>query len=121
MPVAPKPYLGLRVAPKKTDTTTKLLIDDCPEAYAAPSAVGTSPARGDLPNPEEQPPQLPGPAFAAGLRVGDELLRFANYVVTDLASFNAIVARHAKTGQQVPVQYKRGASIQTAVIVVGSK
>lgn len=47
--------------------------------------------------------EAPGPAAAAGLQSGDQLIRFAHYAVTDLPAFNAVIARHVKPGVQIPV------------------
>ena len=115
-----KPYIGLRVAGKKTGPkgreVSTLYVEECPETFT--TILGSS-AGGEAAT-------MPGPAYAAGLRVGDELVRFANYVVTDLANFNAVVARHARIGQSVPVQFRRYGegndhNLGTATVIVAGK
>lgn len=109
-----RPFLGLRVAvgppifPEKSRLPS-LMIAECCEAY---TPEGNSDA---LP--------LPGPAHAAGIRIGDLLFRFAGYAVTDLASFNAIVARHAKPGASIPVQVVDPSTkdIRSLTLVVGTR
>jgi WD40 repeat protein len=112
--VIPKPYVGFRVGMKKLShhAVPKLVVEECSETFMTAAATSTDAAA---------LVELPGPAYAAGLRVGDELMRFANYVVTDLASFNAIASRHVKIGQTIPVQFKREGTIDTAVVVVAAK
>ena len=61
------------------------------------------------------------PAFDAGLQVGDELLRFADVVVTDISSFNAVAARHVKVGARIAIKYRRSGHIHDAMITVSSK
>lgn len=59
-----------------------------------------------------------GPAALAGLQVGDQFVRFAHYAVTDLAAFNAVVARHVRPGAQLPVVVLRnGETISTQLKV----
>lgn len=65
--------------------------------------------------------QLVGPARAAGLRAGDELVRFAGYTVTDLAAFNAIVSRHVRPGVRLGVTVRRAAEELSMVIHVGTR
>lgn len=56
------------------------------------------------------------PAAKAGLQPGDVLVRFAGFVVTDLAAFNAVVARNVVVGATLPVEYRRdGVSQETSL------
>ncbi|CUF73254.1 WD40 repeat-containing protein, putative [Bodo saltans] len=90
-----KPFLGLRVAigpPQAPNSRVpSLVVAECNEAYSSFAADGSEST-------------MEGPAFVAGLRVGDIITRFAGYAVTDLAAFNAIVGRHCRPGAVVPVQ-----------------
>ncbi|RNF26488.1 uncharacterized protein Tco025E_01235 [Trypanosoma conorhini] len=101
-----RPYLGFRVAVGRDDTGhTTLTVHEVAESYLCASDGSTR----------------EGPAFASGLRAGDQLLRFAGYAVTELAAFNAVVARHVRPWAGIPVHFLRNGQIITATIVVGEK
>lgn len=96
-----------------------MVVEECPETFVV---GGDSPARQPPESDEAEAPLLAGPAFAAGLREGDELVRFAGYVVTDLLNFNAIVSRHVKIGAKVAVEFRRPGAKTTStgtIVVVG--
>lgn len=104
-----KPYLGFRVnvtrdshAARRTATT--ITIRDVAGLYV--NAEGA---------------EVDGPALAAGLQAGDQLVRFAGYAVTDLAAFNAIVSRHVHSGAELPVVVQRGEELLSTTIVVGTR
>lgn len=88
--------------------TPSLVVAECNESYS---------------RHDSEEDKIAGPAFVAGLRVGDILQRFAGYVVTDLQAFNTIVNRHARPGAVIPVQVLDGGSRETksVTIVVGSR
>ncbi|KAK7196482.1 WD domain, G-beta repeat [Novymonas esmeraldas] len=104
-----KPYLGFRVSVNRDAqalrrTTTTISIREVTPHYTnADGAV------------------VDAPAQVAGLQVGDQLVRFAGYAVTDLAAFNAVVARHVHTGAQLPVVVLRNGEQLHKSIVVGSR
>ncbi|RNF12193.1 hypothetical protein TraAM80_00474 [Trypanosoma rangeli] len=101
-----RPYLGFRVAVGRDDTQhTTLTVSEVAESYIC-ATDGTT---------------RQGPAFASGLRAGDQLLRFAGYAVTELAAFNVVVARHVRPWARIPVHFLRDSQIMTATIVVGEK
>ncbi|EKF31405.1 hypothetical protein MOQ_004761 [Trypanosoma cruzi marinkellei] len=101
-----RPYLGFRVAVNRDDAGhTTLTVHEVAESY-----VGA----GDGVTRE-------GPAFASGLRAGDQLVRFAGYAVTELAAFNAVVARHVRPHGTVPVVFSRNGQLMSSTIVVGEK
>jgi WD40 repeat protein len=104
---APKPFLGLRVAvgpPQAASSRVpSLVVAECNEVYLIASADGSEMS-------------MEGPAFAAGLRIGDIITRFAGYAVTDLAAFNAIVGRHCRPGAVVPVQVVSGESKESRLL-----
>ncbi|KEG06727.1 hypothetical protein DQ04_12541000 [Trypanosoma grayi] len=103
---ATRPYLGFRVAVGRDDAGhTTLTVHEVTESY-----VGSNSDVAQV-----------GPAFAAGLRAGDQLIRFAGYAVTELASFNAVVARHVRPSGSVPVVISRDGELMSATIVVGEK
>ncbi|KAH8620771.1 hypothetical protein ERJ75_000028100 [Trypanosoma vivax] len=103
---APRPYLGFRVAVGRDHSgRTTLTIHEVTEKYTY--------CDGDM--------ERVGPAFAAGLRTGDQLVRFAGYTVTELAAFNAVVARHVLPSASIPVVFSRNGELMTTYIVVGKR
>ncbi|KPA82655.1 hypothetical protein ABB37_02490 [Leptomonas pyrrhocoris] len=104
-----KPYLGFRVnvtrdAHTARRTATAITIRDVAEQYVNADGV-----------------EVDSPALVAGLQVGDQLIRFAGYAVTDLAAFNAVVSRHVHSGAELPVVVQRGEELLSTTIVVGTR
>ncbi|KAG5481170.1 hypothetical protein CUR178_06402 [Leishmania enriettii] len=102
-----KPYLGFRVnviRDAQTLRRTTISIREVTPQYV--NAEGED---------------VDGPAQVAGLQVGDQLVRFAGYAVTDLAAFNAVVSRHVHTGAALPVVILRNGEQLCKTIVVGSR
>ncbi|KAG5480524.1 hypothetical protein LSCM1_06227 [Leishmania martiniquensis] len=102
-----KPYLGFRVnviRDAQTLRRTTISIREVTPQYI--NAEGED---------------VDGPAQAAGLQIGDQLVRFAGYAVTDLAAFNAVVSRHVHTGAALPVVVLRNGEQLCKTIVVGSR
>ncbi|KPI90060.1 hypothetical protein ABL78_0813 [Leptomonas seymouri] len=104
-----KPYLGFRVnvardshTPRRTTTT--ITIRDVAAQYVNADGV-----------------EVDSPALVAGVQAGDQLIRFAGYAVTDLAAFNAVVARHVHSGAELPVVLQRGEELLRTTIVVGTR
>lgn len=87
-----KPFLGFRVQVLRdaASNTSSIAIKDVVETYTTISGE-----------------EAPGPAAVAGIQAGDRIVRFAHYAVTDLAAFNAIIARHVKPGAVLPVAVLR--------------
>ncbi|AIN97378.1 hypothetical protein LPMP_190360 [Leishmania panamensis] len=102
-----KPYLGFRVNVDRDTQTMRCTTISIREV--TPQYVNAEGADVD------------GPAQVAGLKVGDQLLRFAGYTVTDLAAFNAVVSRHVHTGAELPVVILRSGEQLCKTIVVGSR
>ncbi|EAN86872.1 hypothetical protein C3747_2g203 [Trypanosoma cruzi] len=101
-----RPYLGFRVAVSRDDAGhTTLTVHEVAESYVGASDGVTR----------------EGPAFASGLRAGDQLVRFAGYAVTELAAFNAVVARHVRPHGTVPVVFSRNGQLMSSTIAVGEK
>ncbi|EAN78869.1 WD domain, G-beta repeat, putative [Trypanosoma equiperdum] len=101
-----RPYLGFRVAVGRDSSgCTTLSIQEVTQTYTGSNGGA----------------DLMGPAFAAGLRVGDQLVRFAGYTVTELAAFNTVVARHVRPSASIPVVFSRDGVVMSATIVVGEK
>nr|2N7P_A Chain A, Solution structure of PDZ domain [Trypanosoma brucei brucei TREU927]2NB4_A Chain A, Solution structure of Q388A3 PDZ domain [Trypanosoma brucei brucei TREU927] len=99
-----RPYLGFRVAVGRDSSgCTTLSIQEVTQTYTGSNGGA----------------DLMGPAFAAGLRVGDQLVRFAGYTVTELAAFNTVVARHVRPSASIPVVFSRDGVVMSATIVVG--
>lgn len=102
-----KPYLGFRVnviRDTQTPRRTTISIREVTPQYV--NADGAD---------------VDGPAQVAGLQVGDQLVRFAGYAVTDLAAFNAVVSRHVHAGAELPVVILRSGEQLCKTIVVGSR
>ncbi|CAG9572725.1 conserved hypothetical protein [Leishmania major strain Friedlin] len=102
-----KPYLGFRVNANRDTQTLRCTTISIREV--TPQYVN---AEGE---------DVDGPAQAAGLQVGDQLVRFAGYAVTDLAAFNAVVSRHVRAGAELPVVILRSGEQLFKTIVVGSR
>ncbi|GET87924.1 hypothetical protein, conserved [Leishmania tarentolae] len=102
-----KPYLGFRVnVNRETETMQRTTINI---RDVIPHYVNT------------EGEDVEGPAQVAGLQVGDQLVRFAGYAVTDLAAFNAVVSRHVHPGAELPVVILRSGEQLCKTIVVGSR
>ncbi|KAG5507012.1 hypothetical protein JKF63_05758 [Porcisia hertigi] len=103
-----KPYLGFRVHVNRStqalQRTTTISIREVTSQYVNAEGVGVE-----------------GPAQVAGLQVGDQLVRFAGYAVTDLAAFNAVVSRHVHANARLPVVILRSGEQLHRTIVVGSR
>ncbi|TPP51028.1 WD domain, G-beta repeat family protein [Leishmania donovani] len=102
-----KPYLGFRVNVNRDTQTLRRTTISIREV--TPQYVN---AEGE---------DVDGPAQVAGLQVGDQLVRFAGYAVTDLAAFNAVVSRHVHAGAELPVVILRSGEQLCKTIVVGSR
>ena len=90
-----KPWLGFKIKVTKVGMRNSVTLENCVEN---------------------------GPAYAAGLREGDELLRFGGVAVTDTRAFNAIVSRAAsKPGMLVVAGVGRGRDMVDIPITVGAK
>nr|CCC94508.1 conserved hypothetical protein [Trypanosoma congolense IL3000] len=101
-----RPYLGFRVSVGYDENKrTTLSIQEVAHSYISSTC---------------ETEQI-GPAYQAGLRVGDQLVRFAGYTVTDLAAFNTVVARHVRPSISIPVVFSRNGIVMSATIVVGEK
>ncbi|CCW60814.1 unnamed protein product [Phytomonas sp. EM1] len=100
-----KPYLGFRVTVNRgADNSTRISIKEVIPTY-------------EIPEGEE----AKSPASKAGLEVGDRIVRFAGYTVTDLAAFNAIVSRHARVAAELPMEVVRNGEAILLNIQVGSR
>lgn len=100
--------MGFKVAVKKQGArgkeTVSLVVIDCVEMYNSADGI-----------------DMEGPGFISGLRKGDELQRFAGFVVTDLPAFNAVVQRHVTVGVSIPIVFSRAGVRYNAALVVGSR
>uniref|UniRef100_A0A0A9Z6V0 3-dehydroquinate synthase n=1 Tax=Lygus hesperus TaxID=30085 RepID=A0A0A9Z6V0_LYGHE len=65
--------------------------------------------------------QCIGPAAAADMLAGDELVRFAGYAVTDLPAFKAIVTRHVRLNASLRVVVRRNGEEVCTTLHVGSR
>ncbi|CAD2217488.1 PDZ domain containing protein, putative [Angomonas deanei] len=99
-----KPFLGFKVSVSQKDGKTQILVREVAENFV--NCTGQ----------EER-----GPAAAAGLCEGDQLVRFAGYTVTDLAAFNAIVSRHIKPHATIPVTVLRKGGSKNLSLSVGER
>lgn len=98
-----RPFLGFRVHVSRDPATGRSFIGikEVTQTYTTPTGEVTK-----------------GPAAIAGLQVGDQFVRFAHYAVTDLAAFNAVVARHVRPGVELPVVVLRcGEVVSTSLKV----
>eukprot|EP00742_Colponemidia_sp_Colp-10_P023456 GILJ01027954.1.p1 GENE.GILJ01027954.1~~GILJ01027954.1.p1 ORF type:complete len:596 (-),score=110.53 GILJ01027954.1:43-1707(-) len=90
-----KPWLGFKIKVTKKGSYSTVTLQNCVEG---------------------------GPADVAGLREGDELIRFGGVAVTDTRAFNAVVSRFAsKPGVLVVASVSRGGKSVDIPITVGAK
>lgn len=101
-----RPFLGFRVQVMRDagSSASAIVIKDVVPTYMTVSGE-----------------EAPGPAAAAGLQSGDQLMRFAHYAVTDLPAFNAVIARHVKPGAQIPVVVLRKNQTISTVLKVAMR
>ncbi|CCW71533.1 unnamed protein product [Phytomonas sp. Hart1] len=100
-----KPYLGFSVIVNRdANSSMRIIIKEIISIYKTPEGE-----------------EVKGPALTAGLEVGDHIVRFAGYTVTDLAAFNAIVSRHARVGVELRMEVVRNGKTVSLKIQVGSR
>ena len=62
-----------------------------------------------------------GPAYRAGLRIGDKIVRFGDRTVSNFSTLRKLVAKQAP-GDQVLIQYERGGTlIETSMDIEGKR
>ncbi len=79
--------------------------------------LGTSPAPGG--GVQVSKVDKGGPAAAAGLQVGDVIVRLGTHPILEPADLIALVRRYAP-GTVVTVVYRRGGSVRTASVTLAA-